>query len=627
MNVRRVCKLAHLDIESKGPLSALITNGFGSYFAIDESLSYQGWYVLSPKDWRMQKIIESITPVSLECVELQTNLNNIRRKFSNTKSDNFFSYQKTLLYSTTGMNEDYVRLTLDNRDSYDSSKLGRKYDLAVNGDIATITFTQEGDFTSYLVIKGVKKVKLIDSWREKEYSFDKNRNAQSTYWVYDAIEFIPSSHCVFSVSQNLIEARTIADITYFHFDDIISNIQTKSNSNILINNKTKGKLSAAISCSANSLLSLIQNFSFDHRMMPGIYAGLPWFFQIWSRDELISLGGLIALAKEQHNHDLFSKIKKILGRHIKSVLPNGDLDNRFPYSELGSVDSLGWLARRVKDFLIALKEEKLLYTLFSPVELVGWSEDLKDALARSKKNRLVDGLFKNDFNETWMDTSYHDDGRVGFRIEIQALYYSLYESIIFIERLVNSPFVNNFINEQKQFLKTIRDNFIDKRFAGYLIDGKNFEGHVDRTYRPNVFLAAYLAPDILSKKEWLLVFDVYLKKLYLPWGGLSTIGFDSSLYQPTYTGQDNKSYHRGDSWYFINNIAAIVLDSFGRTNYETQIRSIEHASAKDCIDLGFLGHCSEVSSSSFQEAQGSLSQAWSASTFLELTLHRYSEND
>ncbi|MBN1175752.1 hypothetical protein JXA48_03840, partial [Candidatus Woesearchaeota archaeon] len=420
---------------------------------------------------------------------------------------------------------------------------------------------------------------------------------------------------------------TIADITYFHFDDIISNIQTKSNSNILTNRKTRGKLNAAISCSANSLRSLLQNFSFDHRMMPGIYAGLPWFFQIWSRDELISLGGLISLAKEQHDHELFSKIKSILERHIKSVLPNGDLDNRFPRSELGSVDALGWLGKRIQDFLIALKDEKLLYTLFSPVELVGWSQMLKEALEKSKKHRLVDGLFKNDFNETWMDTSYHDDGRVGFRIEIQALYYSLYDSIIFIEKLVKSPYTNDFVNEQKQFVKLIRENFIDTNFGGYLIDGKNFQGHTDRSYRPNIFLAAYLAPDILSRKEWLTVFDAYLKKLYLPWGGLSTIGHDSSLYQPTYTGQDNKSYHRGDSWYFINNIAAIVLDKFGRKNYETQVRSIEHASAKECVDLGFLGHFSEVSSSSFQEAQGSLSQAWSASTFLELTLYRYSEND
>jgi len=627
MVVKRVYKLPSNDFKAKGSSSALITNGFGSYFAIDETLSYQGWYILYPKLWRMQKIIESITPVGLSSSEFQTNFCSIRRKYSDTISDTIYSYQKSLLYSTLGMEKTFVRLTLDHRESYETSRLGRKYEIKVNGDTVIIKFFQEGEYSSNLVIKGVKKVKLIDSWSEKTYSFDEHRGANPNYWVFDAIEFIPSHHVVFSVSENLFEARTVVDITYFHFDDIISNLQTQSSANILVNHQTRGVINAAISCSANSLTSLLQNFSFEHRLMPGIYAGLPWFFQIWSRDELISIGGLISLAKEHHDKELFLKIKSILNRHIKSVLPNGDLANRFPESKLGSVDALGWLGKRVNDFLIALRDEKILYTVFSPEELVGWSGHLKDALEKSKQSRLINGLFKNEFNETWMDTSYHDNGRVGFRVEIQALYYALYSSIVFIERLVKSPFTNQIINEQKQFAKTFRETFIDKQFSGYLIDGEDFDGHVDRVYRPNIFLAAYLAPELLTKREWFKVFDVYLDKLYLSWGGLSTIGLDNSLYQPVYTGQDNRSYHRGDSWYFINNISAIVLDNFSREKYSSKIKAIEQASARDCIELGFMGHCSELSSASFQEPQGCFAQAWSAGTFLELTLGRYGEDE
>lgn len=627
MPVKRVCKLPTGDYVSNGSLSAILTNGFGGYFSIDESLSYQGWYVLSPKQWRMQKVIESITPLGLNCEELQTNLSNIRRKFSPTISDSFFAYQKTLLYSSVGMTDTYVRLTLDHRQSYDLSRMGRNYDIQVNDDLVTIKFTQDGEYTSYLSIKGVRNVRLVNSWKEKSYSFDESRGSQSSYWVFDAIDFIPSPHVVFSTSTSLNEAKTVADISYFHFDDIISNVQTQSNENLLINHHTDGELSAAITCSANSVRSLLSNFSFDHRIMPGIYAGLPWFFQIWSRDELISLGGLISLAKEEHDKDLFSKIKSILFRHLNAVLPSGDLSNRFPRSDLGSVDSLGWLAKRIHDFLIVLREEKVLYTFFSPVELVGWSNHLKDALVKVKKSRLKNGLFKNDFNETWMDTSYHDDGRTGFCIEIQALYHALYSAIIFIERLVKSPFTNQIINEQKEFTKKIRDSFIDENFSAYLIDHLNPLGHPSREFRPNIFLAAYLAPDILSKKEWLKVFDSHIENLYVPWGGFSTINHDHSLYQPSYTGQNNKSYHRGDVWYFINNIAAIVLDNFSREIYKKQIQSIERSSARDCLELGFIGHCSEVSSSSFQEAQGCFSQAWSAATFLELSLSRYSDDD
>ena len=84
-------------------------------------------------------------------------------------------------------------------------------------------------------------------------------------------------------------------------------------------------------------------------------------------------------------------------------------------------------------------------------------------------------------------------------------------------------------------------------------------GQTDYTQRPNVFLAYYIYPNLLKKTAWNKVFDNALRKLWLPWGGVATIDKDSHLFQGEYTGQDNKSYHRGDSWFFLNNMTAICM--------------------------------------------------------------------
>ena len=159
------------------------------------------------------------------------------------------------------------------------------------------------------------------------------------------------------------------------------------------------------------------------------------------------------------------------------------------------------------------------------------------------------------------------------------------------------------------------------------LDGRNSEGLADTSYRPNIFLAAYLAENLCTKKEWKQIFDVHLQKLFLPWGGISTIDKSSTLFQPLYTGENNKSYHRGDVWYFVNNIAAMALYEIDPQYYSKQIQKIIFASAKDITELGFSGHASEVSSAVVQEAQGCYAQAWSAATFVELMelMHPYDE--
>ena len=96
--MKHVYKLPERDVITKGTGNTLLTNGFGSYFCIHPKFSYQGWYQLNAKNWRMQKIIESITPLDEgEQTTLYQHFYGLRRLFSSGAQDTIIPYQKVSL--------------------------------------------------------------------------------------------------------------------------------------------------------------------------------------------------------------------------------------------------------------------------------------------------------------------------------------------------------------------------------------------------------------------------------------------------------------------------------------------------------------------------------------------------
>jgi glycogen debranching enzyme len=144
------------------------------------------------------------------------------------------------------------------------------------------------------------------------------------------------------------------------------------------------------------------------------------------------------------------------------------------------------------------------------------------------------------------------------------------------------------------------------------------DGLDDWTVRPNIFIAAYVYPELLSKTEWTLCFKNALPKLWLSWGGLASIDKNNPLFTPRYTGETRQSYHRGDSWFWINNLAALVMSRTNKAKFKRYIDAIAKASAKEILTSGAVGHHAEVSSASRLESQGCMAQAWSDAMFIEL---------
>ena len=133
-----------------------------------------------------------------------------------------------------------------------------------------------------------------------------------------------------------------------------------------------------------------------------------------------------------------------------------------------------------------------------------------------------------------------------------------------------------------------------------------------------VFIAAYVYPDLLANKEWETCFENSLRSLWLDWGGLSTIDKANKLFAGTDTGENIRSYHRGNSWFWINNLAALALNKINNKKFKNQVQKIIDASAEEILWKECIGCHSEISSAKQLESKGCFSQAWSNAMFIEM---------
>ena len=85
-----------------------------------------------------------------------------------------------------------------------------------------------------------------------------------------------------------------------------------------------------------------------------------------------------------------------------------------------------------------------------------------------------------------------------------------------------------------------------------------------------------------------------------------------------HTGEDRKSYHRGDSWFWINNLAALVLARADKAKFKDKINQIMKASKEEILWKGCIGCHSELSSAKELKSEGCYNQAWSNAMYMEM---------
>jgi len=335
------------------------------------------------------------------------------------------------------------------------------------------------------------------------------------------------------------------------------------------------EIKMAYLCAKNSLKGLlVLNENKKPRML---YAGLPWFFQSWQRDTALSLKALSFIKK--------NCAQTIFEAMLIAIIKGEKNDS--------SVDGWGWLFKRAENFSFRRK------FLLAAIE-----EFFKNGQVNPNTN-----YFAHHPQSTWMDTIE----RTPYSIEIQALLLNAFRLASTYYEFWRKKFFYD--SQEKEKREHMKENFWDGEI---LADGLFDNRTPDKTVRPNVFLAALAYPKLLTKAEWQQGLANILPRLWLEWGGLATLDLQSGNFQAEHTGELAFSYHQGDSWFFINNLAALMLTKTNKKKFWPYIEKILAASTTDILWQGMVGHHSELSSAINLRAEGCLCQAWSNAFYIEL---------
>jgi len=577
--MRIVHSLNHEKIEKEvqDEVGFLLTNKSGAYLSLfnQPTSRYQGWFV--PFRNNLYKIIENIEPTGFPSVgQLENVFWSVNRK-RGSLNENFFLPPKcnSLIYEISEPGE--IELTLDIKESYQDPEFGRFYEISAEKDVIVIKYRYENEAEFYLAIKSeTLDYQEIGEWISRNYQLDQKRNSPPfERYVYRALR-ITGQKIVFSIAEEKKEAVKEARFV-FKKGTVLKKAAMEKNEKLSHLTDIKDtELKMAYISACNSL----DDLTFSNQNGLGIYAGLPWFFDFWARDEAVSLRGLGIFSGEKAKNILFGLLAEI------------EEDGRISTRPTGNVDAVGWLFKRAGDFI---SEKK-----FNKKEIKIIKEILEKSIEGLLKHHTQNSLAINASSETWMDSQ----DRNGARIEAQALRLKMYQMAYQLTK------EKKYFELERKLREITRDKFWNGQF---LADGSD-----DFTIRPNIFLAAYIYPDFLEKDEWTRCFENILPKLWLDWGGFATIDKDSPLFRDSHTGQEPTSYHNGDSWFYLNNLIALVLYQFGGRKFICQIDKVLEASAKEILWKGLIGCHAELSSAKEFNSEGCWTQAWSSALFLEL---------
>lgn len=570
----------------------LLTNSLGGYLWLDDEPAsrYQGWFFTLPEGGRLQmvRLVETImipgAPSVTEVIRHSWKVERRRGKLV----ERFFvpRYLNALVYEVS--RQTTMEIFLDVKNTYDNSEWGRLYQISWDDPFIMVTFRRDdaklGPIHLAIRFNG-KNWRERAEWEKRAYAFDAARHSTpDTRFVYRALE-VTARTVIMAVGVTRQEAKDTANFVFNKRTYLKRVAKEKSRSADLPADLNPVKQATILTQQALRGLAV---YGANQSKPIGLYAGLPWFFQFWLRDEALSLRALADLDQPL--------ALALLWRRLEALAVTEDQ----PFTE--PLDGVLWLVKRGNEFLddgmIKRDEYPRLKTILGPL------------VDRLLKYHTREGLVVHAPDKTWMDSIR----RSGSALELQALAFTAYS---LAHRLSGSRLERGrYRTLQKVTRQQIRSRYLRGR---ELADGFDLDsGKADFTCRPNIFLAGYAAPDLLKPRQWRRAIDHALKELWLPWGGLATLPPDAPNFQSVSTGEDPRSYHQGDSWFYLNNLAAVVMARLSRRHYQPYINQILKASTDNILAGQIPDHHSELSSASFFDPAGSPAQAWSSALYLEM---------
>lgn len=508
--------------------------------------------------------------------------------------------------------EGEIFIDLDMRKRDDFNQWDRIYKVEKKDGIIFVEYIKNhGKDDEYRMFLGIKAMNfsydLLEDWIKKDYSYSKKRNSLHEWFVFRLmkVNVLDRKRIIFGTGfneQEVMNQINLLEKHYFELEGINKDMFKDTALLPEFKNPITQDISVAYMLSNNALFNFLNKELSNDDIRQGLYAGIPWFSDIWARDELVSLRAFINNGDE----DL---VKERLYYYLNSIDEDTGEVRIIPNRKSNtSADATFWLAKRFEDFLFHLIENERLNEVFNEGELRLIYNKLNNAFHKIVTNSwdFDEELLKVKFADSWMDTI-----EVEYPLDIQVQFLEFISFLGVLSELVGKT-------EDTQKYLDLEVLLKEKVRSSYYKEGKLFNEPYKDNLTSNVFLAYYLYPELFLRDDWELIFDNALEHLKSSWGGIASLSHKDPEFQEYYTGENNLSYHRGDVWFWVNNIAAICLNDLNEKKYRKFIGDILRSSTKDILTQGTIGYGSEISSFSSFRSEGCMAQLWSSSTYLEM---------
>ena len=497
-----------------------------------------------------------------------------------------------------------VIIDLDFRHINEFPVWGRYYNIERKDKYIVVNYILDGKEEKQLFIAMDQYEILKEEWINKKYEYDKQRHSKYDLWVY-RIKVRSNGYIAISVDKDK------ALFNLYKINDYLKAI-SKKNREIVKLEQDMNKLITDLrdkhfidKRDKVVIKKLLDELRYSIATLNHGYflAGYPFFLEEWYRDELIAMNSL-------KDKELWATTIKRIFPLVREAITSNDYRIRTnPYSNLKSCDAPYYFWCGLINYLEEFGVNEYL-SLIEAREMLSYLPKFLEIAEKTGIEKLNIALPFCNKKESWIDTC-SCGCREGITIENALMHLKLYEALL---KIKNNELLSDILNhsdlEEKtrkviehyySLFKPIRDAFPDRNFI-----------------TPSIFLGLYFATDVLPRREIDNIIRVVIPDLWLEWGGLSSISKKHQCFNPYATGEDNKSYHSGDSWYFLNNIAAIVMYRLNPDRYKHYIWNILKASINDLFNLGLYMYSSEISSAAIQCPQGAHAQLWSMTTLYEL---------
>jgi hypothetical protein len=459
-----------------------------------------------------------------------------------------------------------IKLTFDIKAIFDNNPFKRKIKIE---KISSVSFLIEEFFEGQgfikLLIETDSPLNFQEAWKEKFFDFDYQRNSPPFNWyIFDGI---------YGKVREIKIKVVFPETNITRITDRIDYPNEKPNDRLFGHNSGKvfgqnsGNNLSLHDSVLNFLLSRLNSLILDNYLP----AGFSWFYENWYRDELLSMFLLTRTYMDYTRTNAGSNLslhKSALSLHESAF------EQRIKFY-LYNLENI-WDKNKPDGSLAA--DTFLLFLLNLPQDLfLVHFNLLENYLQKWQKEFNLDNLPPY---STWMDTLERKNA-----LEIDVLYLKVLRRFTKVNRNY-IPLANNL---KERIIKKIKENPIDV----------------------NLVFAFLLLEDIFTLEEWKIFFEKLLKENYLLWGGLATLPLSNPKFLDEDDGEKAKAYHRGDSWYFLNNLLAYSLSKIDFQKFKNFIQKIIESSFLDLFFDGSLGWSSEVSSAKERKSEGSLVQTWS----------------